>query len=39
VHYRAVVRAWQHADPSFYNRRDRAHAWLARHLKGSAASH
>jgi len=39
VHYQAVVKAWQHADPSFYNRRDRVHAWLARHLKGSAASH
>ena len=39
VHYQAVVRAWRRADPSFYNRRDRAHAWLARHLKGSAVSH
>jgi predicted Zn-dependent protease len=37
LHYRAVVKAWQRADPSFYNRRDRAHAWLARHLKGSTA--
>jgi DNA-binding SARP family transcriptional activator/tetratricopeptide (TPR) repeat protein len=36
AHYRAVTKAWQRADPSFYNRRDRARAWLARHLKASS---
>jgi len=29
VHFRAVVRAWEHADPMFRPRRDRARAWLA----------
>jgi len=29
VHYGAVVRAWEHADPLYYARRDRARAWLA----------
>jgi predicted Zn-dependent protease len=29
VHFRAVVRAWEHADPVFRARRDRARAWLA----------
>jgi hypothetical protein len=29
VHFRAVVRAWEHADPMFLPRRDRARAWLA----------
>lgn len=31
VHYRAVVNAWQRADPMFHERRDRASGWLARH--------
>jgi len=30
VHYRAVVRAWQRADPSFQARHDSASTWLAR---------
>jgi DNA-binding SARP family transcriptional activator len=30
VHYRAVVKAWEHADPLYQPRRDRARAWLAR---------
>jgi DNA-binding SARP family transcriptional activator len=30
VHYGAVVRAWEHADPVYHARRDRARAWLAR---------
>jgi DNA-binding SARP family transcriptional activator/tetratricopeptide (TPR) repeat protein len=30
VHYSAVVRAWQRADPAFYARRDSAAAWLGR---------
>ncbi len=42
VHYRAVVKAWQHADPAFHARRDRARAWLARQAQatppGSSAS-
>jgi predicted Zn-dependent protease len=37
AHYRAVLKAWQRADPRFYNRRDRARSWLARHLKGSGS--
>jgi hypothetical protein len=28
VHYRAVAKAWAHADPIFHARRDRARAWL-----------
>jgi tetratricopeptide (TPR) repeat protein len=31
VHYRAVVKAWQRADPQFQARRAQASAWLARH--------
>jgi tetratricopeptide (TPR) repeat protein len=30
VHYRAVVRAWERADPLYHARRDSARAWLAR---------
>ena len=30
VHYRAVVRAWEHADQSFHTRRQYAREWLAR---------
>ncbi|MGH7694321.1 MAG: hypothetical protein ACRENH_05045, partial [Gemmatimonadaceae bacterium] len=30
VHYRAVVRAWEKADPPFHSRRQRARDWLAR---------
>jgi DNA-binding SARP family transcriptional activator len=29
AHYRAVIKAWQRADPAFHSRRDRATAWLA----------
>jgi DNA-binding SARP family transcriptional activator/tetratricopeptide (TPR) repeat protein len=29
VHYRAVVKAWQRADPIFHTRRERARSWLA----------
>jgi len=29
-HYRAVVRAWEHADPAFASRRQAAADWLAR---------
>jgi tetratricopeptide (TPR) repeat protein len=29
VHYRAVVKAWQQADPQYHDRRARASAWLA----------
>ena len=28
VHYRAVVKAWERADPMFHARRDRARTWL-----------
>ena len=28
VHYRAVANAWEHADPAFQARHDRARAWL-----------
>jgi DNA-binding SARP family transcriptional activator len=40
VHYRAVVKAWEHADPLYHARRDRARAWLARNTStpSSAAS-
>jgi DNA-binding SARP family transcriptional activator/tetratricopeptide (TPR) repeat protein len=31
AHYRAVVKAWQRADPQFHDRRARAMAWLASH--------
>ena len=31
VHYRAVVKAWAHADRMFHARRDQARAWLAGH--------
>ncbi len=31
VHYRAVVKAWEHADPLYQARREAARAWLARH--------
>jgi hypothetical protein len=31
VHYRAVVQAWERADPMFNGRRQRARDWLARH--------
>jgi DNA-binding SARP family transcriptional activator len=31
AHYRAVVKAWQRADPGFHARRDRAIHWLRRH--------
>lgn len=30
VHYRAVVRAWERADPPYRQRRDQAREWLAR---------
>jgi DNA-binding SARP family transcriptional activator/tetratricopeptide (TPR) repeat protein len=30
VHYRAVVKAWEHADPLYHARREAARAWLAR---------
>ncbi len=30
VHYRAVVKAWEHADPLYHARREQARAWLAR---------
>ena len=30
VHYHAVVKAWQRADPEFWPRRDTAQSWLAR---------
>jgi DNA-binding SARP family transcriptional activator/tetratricopeptide (TPR) repeat protein len=29
VHYRAVAKAWERADPMFHTRRDRARAWLS----------
>jgi tetratricopeptide (TPR) repeat protein len=35
-HYRAVVRAWRHADPAFHGRRDRAGRWLARYANVTA---
>ena len=31
VHYHAVIKAWQRADPEFWPRRDTAQSWLARH--------
>jgi DNA-binding SARP family transcriptional activator len=31
AHYRAVVKAWKHADPQFHARRDRAIRWLGGH--------
>jgi len=31
VHYRAVARAWEHADPVLTPRRDQARTWLVRH--------
>jgi tetratricopeptide (TPR) repeat protein len=34
VHYRAVVRAWQRADPQFHGRRNRAATWLTRNPRG-----
>jgi DNA-binding SARP family transcriptional activator/tetratricopeptide (TPR) repeat protein len=37
VHYRAVVRAWDRADPRYQARRDRARAWLARHASQADA--
>jgi tetratricopeptide (TPR) repeat protein len=33
VHYRAVVKAWQRADPMFHARRDSARSWLARNTR------
>ncbi len=36
AHYRAVVKAWRHADPIFATRRARAEGWLARHVMASA---
>jgi tetratricopeptide (TPR) repeat protein len=32
-HYRAVVKAWQHADPEFAPRRAVAERWLTRHAR------
>jgi hypothetical protein len=32
-HYRAVVKAWQRADPEFVARRGVAERWLARHAR------
>ena len=34
VHYRAVVKAWQRADPEFVPRRDAAQRWLVRYQRG-----
>jgi tetratricopeptide (TPR) repeat protein len=31
AHYRAVLKAWRRADPSFQSRRDAAQNWLAHH--------
>jgi hypothetical protein len=28
VHYRAVAKAWERADPLYHARRDKARAWL-----------
>lgn len=36
VHYRAVVRAWEQADPLYHARRDSARAWLARQDRAMA---
>lgn len=33
VHYRAVVRAWEKADPPYHDRRNQARAWLARYAR------
>lgn len=38
VHYRAVVKAWEHADPLYHARRDRARAWLARNAPTPSAA-
>ena len=38
VHYRAVVKAWQRADPQFHGRRSRAVAWLERNAPGRIAA-
>src|SRR5439155_5078925 len=31
AHYRAVLKAWRRADPSYWPRREAAQSWLARH--------
>ncbi len=33
VHYRAVARAWERADPAFHARREVARSWLLRHAQ------
>jgi hypothetical protein len=33
VHYRAVVRAWEHADARYHARRARARQWLAEYAR------
>jgi DNA-binding SARP family transcriptional activator len=37
VHYRAVVKAWAHADREFWPRRDAARNWLARYQQTATA--
>jgi hypothetical protein len=37
VHYRAVLKAWRRADPSYQPRRDAAQSWLARHQQIATA--
>ena len=36
VHYRAVVKAWEHADPVFHARRETARHWLQRNPRTPA---
>jgi DNA-binding SARP family transcriptional activator/tetratricopeptide (TPR) repeat protein len=35
VHYRAVLKAWEHADPLYHARRERARVALARNVRGA----
>jgi tetratricopeptide (TPR) repeat protein len=38
AHYRAVIKAWQRADPRFHARRSSASVWLARHARSLVAT-
>jgi hypothetical protein len=39
VHYRAVVRAWEHADALYHPRRVRARDWLAEYAQPNPQRH